>query len=49
MSDPIVSFEKTPEEYKNLATFLAQLTREGVTYNVVDNQYHVQVIMTGGF
>jgi hypothetical protein len=46
---PIICFKKTLKEYQDLVSLLAWLTQHGVTYDIVDNQQHVQVIMTGGF
>jgi len=44
-----IVFYKTPDELKNMASYVAQLTKEAVTFEIKDLQDRVEVRLTGGF
>jgi len=48
-SKKMVEFEKNTEGTKQFATFLAQLVKEGVTYEVDNSKDKYSVTLTGGF
>ena len=44
-----VTFDKTPTDMKNLASFVAQLVKECVTFDMRDLKDQVVVTLTVGF
>jgi hypothetical protein len=49
MERNFVTFQRNDEGVKQLAIFIAQLVKEGVTYHVSENNNNVEVHLTGGF
>ena len=50
MSEPYIWFDKKDENWAvDLAKYLAQLIREGVTYSIRQDNTSVEVRLTGGF
>jgi hypothetical protein len=48
-SDMKFTFQKTRKDLKAMATFTAQLVREGVTFTVENTTDSFIITMTGGF
>ena len=44
-----LTFEKNPEDLRNLAAYVAQLTKECVVFEMIDFPNRVKVTLTGGF
>lgn len=44
-----VSFHKDEKGVKNMAVFLAQLTRESICFRVIEGDHVYTVELTGGF
>ena len=44
-----VTFRRDEDGAKQLATFLAQLVKEGVTYSIKNAENYVEVTLTGGY
>ncbi len=44
-----ITFLKIPEDLKNMASYISQLIKEGVGFEMKDLQDRVDVTLTGGF
>ena len=44
-----VSFDRSTEGLKQLAVYVAQLVREGVTYSITESGMKISVETTGGY
>lgn len=49
MSDNRVTFQRDDDGIRQLAIYLAQLTKEGVTFSVTNEISYVAVWLTGGY
>lgn len=49
MDKHTVTFRRDDEGMKNLATFLAQIIKEGLTYQIDNAENFVEVTLTGGY
>jgi hypothetical protein len=50
MNDTSIEFKLSDaEEIKALAIYVAQLTKEGVTFKMLKDSIGIQVTLTGGF
>jgi hypothetical protein len=45
----ILEFKKNEDGYRNLATYVSQLVKEGVTFDMRDLADRVTVTLTGGY
>lgn len=44
-----ITFYKTPEDLRNMASYVSQLIKEAVTFEMKDLQDRVEVRLTGGY
>lgn len=44
-----ITFRRDTEGMKNLAIFLAQVIKEGLTYEIDNAELYVKVELTGGY
>ena len=44
-----MKFEKTAEDMTAMAAYVAQLTKDGVTFKIEYDQYAAYVTLTGGY
>jgi phosphopantetheine adenylyltransferase len=44
-----INFRRDEEGMKNLAIFLAQIIREGLTYKINNAELFVEIELTGGY
>ena len=49
MENHTVKFPNDVEGMKSLAAFLAEIVKNGLTYNVVNGTNHTEVTLTGGY
>lgn len=49
MDNKTITFKRSSNGLKELAIFLAQLVKEGVTYKVINNKEEFGVELTGGY
>jgi hypothetical protein len=49
MDKHTVTFQRDDDGMKQLAIFVAQLVKEGVTYSIINEPNYVAVDLTGGY
>lgn len=49
MQEQIITFERNPEDLKNLASFISQLVIDGIAWYVKEYGNSIGVHITGGY